>query len=147
MQATASVSYSSLLRYKITEERCSLQLDTINKGLKTNIDVVTHLPADCFRWKCPAHLWTRAGIMKVEMQNQVILMSQIPLVSGELRTTEHRAGFGLCFLEEPQRDCRSGDARGRHTVVAEGHKEGTLFMCYVQQGLWHMKLSFTYLLV
>lgn len=37
MQATASVSYSSLLRYKITKQRCSLQLNTINKGLEKNM--------------------------------------------------------------------------------------------------------------
>lgn len=131
MQATASVSYSSLLRYKITEERCSLQLNTINKDLKMNIDVVTHLPADCLSWKCLAHLWTRVGIMKVDMQERFILVSQIPLVLGELRTTEHRTGFVLCSLNESKWDYWPGHARGKHTVVAEGHKEEVPSFCAI----------------
>lgn len=104
MQATASVSYSYLLRYKITEERCSLQLNIINKDLKTNVEFVMHLPADCLRWKCLAHLWWKAVIIKVDMQKRFILVRQIPLVSRELRTTEYRAGFDFCSLKEPKWD-------------------------------------------
>lgn len=139
MQATASVSYSCLLRYKFTEERCSLQLNVINKDLKTNVEVVTHLPADCLIWKCLAHLWAKLGIIKVDMQKRFILVSQLPLVSGELRTTEHRAGFVFCSLKEPEWDYRLGQGKA-HRCGRRAKRGSSFFMCYFQQGFWHLKL-------
>lgn len=108
-----------------------MQLNAINKGLKTNIEVVTRLSADCLSWKCLAHLWARIGILKVDMQKRFILLNLIPLVSGELRTTEHRAGFAFCSLKEPKQDYRSGHAQGRHTDVAEGHKNEVPSICAI----------------
>lgn len=58
-------------------------------------------------------------------------MSQLPLVSEELRTMEHRAGFVLCSLKEPKWDYRSGHARKRHTAVAEGHKAEVPSLCAI----------------
>lgn len=44
-------------------------------------------------------------------------MCQIPLVSRELRTTEYRAGFDFCSLQEPKRDY--------HLIVQAMPGEGT----------------------